>query len=120
MPGTVDVDTTQKYYKITFTNLNYTSKYYVTESDLSGYKAPEYARKVATTSEGDQVITTDSSGKKMSYAEDGDYIINRSIDAVTLPNTGGFGTKIYYMLGLLVLVVAGFGIAVIGNKKKKV
>ena len=45
------------------------------------------------------------------------YIINTPYNSVSLPATGASGTKLYYLLGLLLLALAGVGVTVMRKKR---
>lgn len=69
--------------------------YYVVEEKVSGYKDPSYG---------------DSSGMisvNAKNAGNGGFIINTPEDAVELPETGGVGTTVFYILGALLVLGAG-------------
>ena len=71
----------------------------VTETAVDGYKDPSYGVK----QESDVVIRIGGTS-----AEDGQYIINTPQDAVSLPKTGGPGTKLLYSMGTVFTAMAGF------------
>lgn len=72
--------------------------YSVTETAVDGYKDPSYGVK----QESDVVIRIGGTS-----AEDGQYIINTPQDAVSLPKTGGPGTKLLYSMGIIFTAMAG-------------
>ena len=73
--------------------------YSVTETAVDGYKDPSYGFK----QESDVVIRIGGTS-----AEDDQYIINTPQDAVSLPKTGGPGTKLIYSMGIVFTATAGF------------
>ena len=73
--------------------------YYVIETQVDGYKAPSYA-----TSEGNSLIFT---GSDVPKATDGQQIINTPEESYELPYTGGPGTRIYTVLGIILILGAG-------------
>lgn len=73
--------------------------YYVAETKVEGYKDPIYYNPSAT----DPDVWTPSS----EYALNGGKIINIPEEAYDLPQTGGYGTSIFYAAGFALLAVAG-------------
>ena len=53
----------------------------------------------------------------MSEAKDGEYIINRPMDAAVLPSTGGPGTSLFYLLGIMLMGTAGAGLVMKRNRR---
>lgn len=76
--------------------------YYVTEDQVPDYKEPEYRNGASTSTDG---------------AINSGTIINRPVDATTLPETGGIGTSIYRLAGLITIVIAVIGIFI--NKRRE-
>ena len=72
--------------------------YSVTETAVNGYKDPSYGFK----QESDVVIHIGGTS-----AEDKQYIINTPLDGVSLPATGGPGTKLFYSMGTVFIAMAG-------------
>ena len=102
-PNAVVTGDAQAGYKIKWSDLEIGFEYSATEERLDGYKAPIYAIK-GTDSGG--FINTES-GSQLTNATNGRYIINKPLDAVTLPSTGGPGTRFYYSLGIAFIAMAG-------------
>jgi len=73
--------------------------YYVTETPVDGYKVPYYA-----TSEGNGLVFT---GSDVPKATDGQQIINTPEGGYELPSTGGPGTKLFTILGSVLILAAG-------------
>ena len=73
--------------------------YYVRETTVADYKDPEYGFKGS-----DGVIQTKTDGD---YAGDKEYIINRPEKAYELPSAGGPGTKLFTLLGCMLLLGTG-------------
>lgn len=69
--------------------------YYVVETQVAGYKAPSY-----TDAEGHGLINVDK-------AKNGQQIINTPEDGVELPSTGGPGTRLFSILGSILILGAG-------------
>ena len=65
---------------------------------VEGYKDASYTSPSPTT--GEQVSTTDG-------AHNGGVIINKPVDSVELPHTGGIGTTIFYILGSILVIGGG-------------
>ena len=78
--------------------------YYVIETKVDGYKNPIYAIK-ATEGAGGLIDTVN--GVKLENAADKGYIINKPDDSVTLPESGGPGTVLFYGLGIALASMAG-------------
>lgn len=78
--------------------------YYVTETQVDGYKAPSYA-----TSEGNGLVFADSDVPK---ATNGHQIINTPEGGYELPSTGGPGTLPLAGAGVLLLLLAGTALTV--------
>ena len=77
--------------------------YYATEPDpVPDYKEASYSNPSGT--EG-SVIWTPSD----KFAVNGGKIINRPVESYELPNTGGPGTSLIYLLGIALIVLAGGG-----------
>ncbi len=73
--------------------------YFAVETEaVDGYKEASYTSPSPTT--GEQVSTTDG-------AHNGGVIINKPVDAVELPHTGGIGTVIFYVLGSILVIGGG-------------
>ena len=92
--------------------------YYVKEKTVEGYKEPEYG--ISQTSTDDNGVTTTnvvSKSTESDRAKDKQYITNRPKDAVSLPESGGFGTTPFYTIGLLLIAFAA-GLYTYFNKKK--
>jgi LPXTG-motif cell wall-anchored protein len=84
-------------YTVHYTNLQPGYEYYVTETQVDGYRVPEYK---------DKDVHAKPAGKE--YATDKEYIVNRPEDAYELPKTGGSGTGMITILGsILILLGAG-------------
>ena len=73
--------------------------YYVIETQVDGYKAPSYA-----TSEGNSLVFTVSDVPK---ATNGQQIINTPEGGYELPSTGGPGTRLFTILGSILILGAG-------------
>ena len=73
-------------------------QYYVTETQVNGYKAPSYAM---------QDKTTKISGNDKDIALNNEYIVNALEASYELPSTGGIGTNIFYILGSILILGAG-------------
>ena len=73
-------------------------RYYVTEETVDGFWDPLYGFM-----DNDGELHTIPNGSK---AEDGQYIIN-NIAGVALPNTGGPGTRLFTILGTILILGAG-------------
>ena len=73
--------------------------YYVIEAQVSGYKTPSYA-----TSDGNGLIFT---GSDVPKATDGQQIINTPEGGYELPSTGGPGTRLFTILGSILVMIAG-------------
>ena len=73
--------------------------YYVTETQVDGYKAPSYA-----TSEGNGLVFT---GSDVPKATNGQQIINTPVEGYELPSTGGPGTRLFTILGSILILGAG-------------
>lgn len=78
--------------------------YYVTETQVDGYKAPSYA-----TSEGNSLVFT---GSDVPKAINGQQIINTPEGGYELPSTGGHGTLPLAGAGALLLLLAGTALTV--------
>ena len=78
--------------------------YYVTETQVDGYKAPSYA-----TSEGRGLAFT---GSNVPKATNGQQIINTPEGGYELPSTGGHGTLPLTGAGALLLLLAGTALTV--------
>ena len=78
--------------------------YHVTETKVNGYKDPIYAIKATDSADG--FINTEN-GTVLTNASNGRYIINKPDDAVTLPESGGPGTALFYGLGIALVAMAG-------------
>ena len=80
--------------------------YYVQETNvqLSGYLAPRYSNSGAP------------SGAE--YATNGGTIINKQEGGYVLPETGGHGTNLIYLLGSLLILFAGAAL-VIGYRRRR-
>ena len=90
-------------YTIKWEKLETGFEYSVTEETVTDYNDPIYAIKV-----GNQYVGTDrETGDKYTSASNEGYIINKPLDAVTLPETGGPGTKLFYGLGISFVGFAG-------------
>ena len=94
-------------YSISWSNLDVSYTYSVTEETVDGYKDPAYATKSATTGDGAQFKFTDDSNNRLTSAGNKGYIINTPEDAVSLPSTGGSGTGMFYGIGIALLALAG-------------
>jgi LPXTG-motif cell wall-anchored protein len=101
------VEVVEEYgYVIRFKAVDPGYSYYVTETQIDGYKEPEYG--IRTNHTGNwNFTTTDSNEVPLAYAADGQYIINRPNDSYALPSTGGIGTGIYTAIGMLLIGFAG-------------
>ena len=73
--------------------------YYVTETQVNGYKAPSYA-----TTEGNSLVFT---GSDVPKATDGQQIINTPVGGYELPSTGGPGTRLFTILGSILILLSG-------------
>jgi LPXTG-motif cell wall-anchored protein len=73
--------------------------YYVIETQVNGYKAPSYA-----TSEGNSLVFT---GSDVPKATNGQQIINTPVEGYELPSTGGPGTRLFTILGSILILGAG-------------
>ena len=106
-------------------------EYYVKETTVDGYKEPEYCTKTGSTGNtgegtgstgeetgGTSEGTTGTGGSTTfvpkgqnaadkDRAKDKEAIINRPYDAVSLPSTGGPGTKLFYGMGIAFIAMAG-------------
>ncbi|MBQ9304271.1 LPXTG cell wall anchor domain-containing protein, partial [Butyrivibrio sp.] len=100
-------------YKIKWDKLDIGFEYWTTEEKVEGYKDPIYATEVSD----NRYKDTDNAGNKLTKAENKGYIINRPEDAVSLPESGGFGTTSFYTIGLLLIAFAA-GLYTYFNKKK--
>ena len=83
-----------------------TYSYFVTETKVNGYKNPLYG---------------DSNGTvnvKAENASDGGCIVNKPDDSVELPSTGGPGTLIYSMLGMMLIAFAGTAYMILLRRRK--
>ena len=101
----VSVDDAGRYYTFTIKDLPYRDasdkklyRYYVTEETVDGFWDPLYGFM-----DNDGELHTIPNGSK---AEDGQYIIN-NIAGVALPNTGGPGTRLFTILGSILILGAG-------------
>lgn len=72
-----------------------------------GYKEPVYGMSQTTAGTGTGTTTVVSKVTKTDRAEDKEYIINRPYDAVSLPSTGGPGTRLFFGSGIAFLAAAG-------------
>ena len=88
-------------YTIYFTGLESGYEYYATENRVAEYQDPEYAYKDSNNEI--RRKTGDSAG----YAADEEYIINRPEDSYELPSTGGPGTRLFTILGSVLILAAG-------------
>ena len=77
--------------------------YYVTEIQVPGYKVPEYK------DSSDNITNT--------YATNGGAIVNKPEETYNLPETGGVGTTMYRIAGLITIVLALIGIYL--NKRRE-
>ena len=85
--------------KVNSDGVEYT--YSVTEDGkVDGYQEPSYGYK-----SGEQIIIKTSNTEK--YAGDKQYIVNTPENAVSLPSTGGPGTKLFYGIGIAFITMAG-------------
>lgn len=100
-------------YKIKWDKLDIGFEYWTTEEKVEGYKDPIYATEVSD----NRYKDTDNAGNKLTKAENNGYIINRPEAAVSLPESGGFGTTPFYTIGLLLIAFAA-GLYTYFNKKK--
>ena len=82
-------------------------EYYVKEIAVDGYKEPVYGMSQTTAGTGTGTTTVVSKVTKTDRAEDKEYIINRPYDAVSLPSTGGPGTRLFFGSGIAFLAAAG-------------
>ena len=73
--------------------------YYVTETPVSGYNEPSYAG-----SDGNGLVFT---GSETAKATDGQLIINTPEAGYALPSTGGPGTRLFTILGSILIFGAG-------------
>ena len=89
-------------YTIKWSKLPIGFEYSATEKRVDGYKDPIYAIKVI----GGGFNNTDN-GVELKEAANGGYIINKPEDAVTLPSTGGPGTRLFTILGSILILGAG-------------
>ena len=101
-------------YTIKWSQLPIGYVYSATEKRVDGYKDPIYVIKAADVEGG---FSNSVNGTVLTDAVDGGYIINRPYDAVTLPESGGFGTTPFYTIGLLLIAFAA-GLYTYFNKKK--
>ena len=85
--------------------------YYVTETQVDGYKAPSYA-----TSEGNGLVFT---GSDVPKATDGQQIINTPEGGYELPSTGGMGTTLFTALGGLMTATAGAILTLTAHRRRK-
>ena len=95
----------KQYKSFEFTLKNLNAKYdsfYVKEKEVSGYFTA-YGSKETDSETGAATITI---GQGKDRAEEGEYVIN-SLVKVTLPESGGPGTKLFYGLGISFVGFAG-------------
>ena len=74
-------------------------------------------RLVAVSDGVNQYSNIDEDSNKMSEAKDGEYIINRPMDAAVLLSTGGLGTSLFYLLGVMLMGIAGAGLVMKRNRR---
>ena len=84
--------------------------YYVVEAQVDGYKAPSYA-----TSEGNSLVFT---GSDVPKAINGQQIINTPEEGYELPSTGGPGTLLYSMLGMMLIALAGTAYMILLRRRR--
>ena len=101
----VSVDDAGRYYTFTIKDLPYRDasdknqyRYYVTEETVDGFWDPLYGFM-----DNDGELHTITNRSK---AEDGQYIINNQA-GVALPSTGGPGTRLFTILGSILVMIAG-------------
>ena len=80
--------------------------YYAVEEKVTGYKDPLY---------GDSNGTVAVNAR---YVSDGGAIINKPDDSVTLPDTGGPGTLLYSMLGVMLIAFAGTAYMILLRRRR--
>ena len=82
--------------------------YYVKETQVEGYKPPEYGMaQPVTGNNGVESTTVIGKITENNHAKDKEFITNRPDVAVTLPSTGGPGPKLFYGIGLSFIAMAG-------------
>ena len=91
-------------YTIKWSRLPIGFEYSATETKVNGYKDPIYAIKATDSADG--FINTEN-GTVLTNASNGRYIINKPDDAVTLPESGGPGTAMFYGMGIALMAMAG-------------
>ena len=91
-------------YTIKWSRLPIGFEYSATETKVDGYKDPIYAIKATDSDDG--FINTEN-GTVLTNAGNGRYIINKPDDAVTLPESGGPGTALFYGMGIALMAMAG-------------
>lgn len=87
-------------------------KYYVVETKVDGYNDPGYA----FDTDGTIRIKPDSDPTK-NIAVNGNYIINTPEGGYELPSTGGPGTNMLTLFGLMLASLAGAGLAMRRRRK---
>ena len=80
--------------------------YYAVEEKVSGYKDPLYGD-----SNGTVIVNA-------ANASDGGCIVNKPDDSVELPSTGGPGTLIYSMLGMMLIAFAGTAYMILLRRRR--
>ncbi len=109
------------YYTIRIDHLPYKDSdkkilsYYVTEEALGGY-INSYAFKEDETDPDLTIKVSTNNQAKTERALDGQFIINKQ-QGIELPSTGGTGTNLIYILGLMLTVIAGTGLLLFSRRK---
>lgn len=79
--------------------------YMMTEARLDGYNAPIYRE-------------SDESQQNAAVAKNG-YVIVNAMTTVPLPSTGGPGTNLLYLLGGMMIMLAGAGLILLNRRKRE-
>lgn len=103
-PSAVVTGNARDGYTIKWSRLPIGFEYSATETKVDGYKDPIYAIKATDSDDG--FINTEN-GTVLTNAGNGRYIINKPDDAVTLPESGGPGTALFYGIGIALVAMAG-------------
>ena len=88
--------------------------YFVTEETVSGYRDAEYRNPSVSSTEVETTWITSSD-----YALNNGKIINRPENSVELPHTGGPGTTLIHLLGIMLTGLAGVCLVLIQRQKKE-
>ena len=80
-------------------------EYYVQEVPVADYQEPEYAMDPSASEDND--TEPEVKPNEADRAMNKEYVINRPINAVSLPSTGGPGTKLFYGMGISLMTFAG-------------